>query len=197
MGSTAGLPCWVRICSIGPAHFQFNSTLASRIAGCDCNQLQPHSVTMRQLRPTSHAGATRSSNAVHTSFCVQHRQHHAAQSSAAPFISTARAASHRRAAPAPCRAEAAGSPATAEAPGTSGKSVPKAISWEMDFCSRPILDERGKKMWELLICDAERNFEHAIFFPNNKINSAEVSSDSTSTCTPPPRCAVFALGTAL
>ena len=36
------------------------------------------------------------------------------------------------------------------------------------------LDERGKKIWELLICDPERNFEFAQYFPNNKINSGEL-----------------------
>jgi hypothetical protein len=36
-------------------------------------------------------------------------------------------------------------------------------------------DERGKKMWELLICDETRSFEHAEFFPNNRINSVELA----------------------
>ena len=36
-------------------------------------------------------------------------------------------------------------------------------------------DERGKKMWELLIRDETRSFEHAEFFPNNRINSVELS----------------------
>jgi hypothetical protein len=59
---------------------------------------------------------------------------------------------------------------------TSGgpKAVPTSTEWEMDFCSRPIVDERGKKVWELLICDPTRSFEYAQYFPNNKINSAEV-----------------------
>lgn len=52
--------------------------------------------------------------------------------------------------------------------------VPKSKVWELDFCSRPLLDERGKKVWELLICDAGRTFTHAQYFPNNKINSAEL-----------------------
>lgn len=46
--------------------------------------------------------------------------------------------------------------------------------WELDFCSRPILDERNKKVWELIICDPERNFEYTEYFPNNKINSVQV-----------------------
>lgn len=53
-------------------------------------------------------------------------------------------------------------------------SVPKAEEWELDFCSRPILDERGKKLWELIICDPDRTFEHTQYFPNNKINSTQV-----------------------
>jgi len=49
-----------------------------------------------------------------------------------------------------------------------------ASVWEMDFCSRPILDERKKKVWELLICTPDRSFVHAEYFPNNKINSAQL-----------------------
>ncbi|KAF3781437.1 hypothetical protein EJ110_NYTH37074 [Nymphaea thermarum] len=43
--------------------------------------------------------------------------------------------------------------------------------WEIDFCSRPILDIRGKKMWELIVCDATVSLQFAKFFPNNVINS--------------------------
>ncbi|MFN7860657.1 MAG: Tab2/Atab2 family RNA-binding protein, partial [Pseudanabaena sp.] len=31
--------------------------------------------------------------------------------------------------------------------------------WELDFYSRPLLDANNKKIWELLICDRERQFE--------------------------------------
>jgi hypothetical protein len=74
-----------------------------------------------------------------------------------------------------CAAEpaaAAEPPAAAAAPGPKG--TPGAAAWELDFCSRPILDERGKKVWELLICDADRSFEYSAYFPNNRINSAEL-----------------------
>ncbi|EFJ49209.1 hypothetical protein VOLCADRAFT_74347 [Volvox carteri f. nagariensis] len=57
---------------------------------------------------------------------------------------------------------------------STGKAVPKSTVWEIDFCSRPLLDERGKKVWELLICDPERKFEYSEYFPNSKINSAEL-----------------------
>lgn len=56
-----------------------------------------------------------------------------------------------------------------------GKAVPTADTWELDFCSRPILDERGKKLWELIICDPTRSFEYSQYFPNNRINSTQVS----------------------
>lgn len=52
--------------------------------------------------------------------------------------------------------------------------LPTSTVWELDFCSRPILDERGKKVWELLICDPSRSFEYSRYFPNNKINSTEL-----------------------
>lgn len=41
---------------------------------------------------------------------------------------------------------------------------------------RPILDERGKKVWELLICDADRTWEYSEYFPNNKINSVSLKA---------------------
>ena len=73
-----------------------------------------------------------------------------------------------------CRAEIAGNAVEATTETSSQKGVPTSIIWELDFCSRPIVDERGKKVWELLICDPDRNFEYAQYFPNNKINSSEV-----------------------
>ncbi|RLM80834.1 uncharacterized protein C2845_PM12G12060 [Panicum miliaceum] len=49
---------------------------------------------------------------------------------------------------------------------------PEAIrEWELDFCSRPILDERGKKVWELVVCDATLSLQFTRYFPNNAINS--------------------------
>jgi len=70
---------------------------------------------------------------------------------------------------------------TAEEAGASPSAEPAAAppqsdSWELDFCSRPLLDERGKKVWELLISDASRSFVFARYFPNNKINSTELKA---------------------
>ncbi|XP_059649122.1 protein TAB2 homolog, chloroplastic [Cornus florida] len=49
---------------------------------------------------------------------------------------------------------------------------PEGISeWELDFCSRPILDIRGKKIWELLVCDNSLSLQYTKYFPNNVINS--------------------------
>lgn len=56
----------------------------------------------------------------------------------------------------------------------AASTVPTSDTWELDFCSRPLLDERGKKVWELLITDPERAFTYSQYFPNSKINSAEV-----------------------
>ena len=47
--------------------------------------------------------------------------------------------------------------------------------WQIDFCSRPLRDDRGKKVWELLVTDDARTFEHAEYFPNNRINSVELA----------------------
>ena len=43
--------------------------------------------------------------------------------------------------------------------------------WEVDFCSRPVKDEKGKKVWELIVTDNTRNLRYAEFFPSNRINS--------------------------
>ncbi|KAL6989698.1 Protein TAB2 chloroplastic [Sarracenia purpurea var. burkii] len=49
---------------------------------------------------------------------------------------------------------------------------PGSISeWELDFCSRPILDIRGKKIWELVVCDRSLSLQYTKYFPNNVINS--------------------------
>ncbi|CAL5057203.1 unnamed protein product [Urochloa decumbens] len=49
---------------------------------------------------------------------------------------------------------------------------PESIrEWELDFCSRPILDARGKKVWELVVCDATLSLQFTRYFPNNAINS--------------------------
>jgi hypothetical protein len=38
------------------------------------------------------------------------------------------------------------------------------------------LDVRGKKVWELLICDPSGRWVYSRYFPNNKINSTELKS---------------------
>lgn len=62
-------------------------------------------------------------------------------------------------------------PEEEEAPSTS---VPTFSTWELDFSSRPILDARGKKRWELLICSPDRSWVYSKWFPNNRINSTQV-----------------------
>lgn len=49
---------------------------------------------------------------------------------------------------------------------------PNEVSeWELDFCSRPIIDIRGKKVWELVVCDDSLSLQYTKYFPNNVINS--------------------------
>lgn len=57
-----------------------------------------------------------------------------------------------------------------------GQQTSTSTTWELDFCSRPILDERNKKVWELLVTDTNGSFTHSKFFPNNKINSTELKN---------------------
>jgi len=54
-----------------------------------------------------------------------------------------------------------------------------AIIWELDFYSRPILDERQKKLWELLICQSpigindttDSLYRYSEFTDNQQVNS--------------------------
>jgi hypothetical protein len=61
---------------------------------------------------------------------------------------------------------------TAELSYLDPETDPESISeWELDFCSRPILDIRGKKLWELVVCDSSLSLQYTKYFPNNVINS--------------------------
>lgn len=73
-----------------------------------------------------------------------------------------------------CRCEAAAVQQADTPAHDETSALPQSETWEMDFCSRPLLDERGKKVWELLICDPERKFQYSQYFPNSKINSVEL-----------------------
>lgn len=54
-----------------------------------------------------------------------------------------------------------------------------AIIWELDFYSRPLVDENNKKLWEVLICesplgvdrDPDTLFRYAKFCGNTEVNS--------------------------
>ncbi len=46
----------------------------------------------------------------------------------------------------------------------------------MDFYSRPVLDENGKKRWELLVCDRYRTKEYSQFCPPQTVNSEWIAS---------------------
>ncbi|NEQ39940.1 MAG: DUF1092 family protein, partial [Okeania sp. SIO3I5] len=54
-----------------------------------------------------------------------------------------------------------------------------AIIWELDFYSRPILDEKQKKLWELLICQSpiginettDSLYRYSEFTDNQQVNS--------------------------
>lgn len=51
--------------------------------------------------------------------------------------------------------------------------------WELDFYSRPVLDENGKKLWEVLLCegfadtstDPDQVFRYSKFLPSSEVNS--------------------------
>ncbi|NJS13221.1 MAG: DUF1092 family protein [Microcoleus sp. CSU_2_2] len=43
--------------------------------------------------------------------------------------------------------------------------------WQADFYRRPLQDEAGKPLWELLICDSARSFEFSAFCSQGDANS--------------------------
>lgn len=52
--------------------------------------------------------------------------------------------------------------------------------WELDFYSRPILDERKKKRWEILICEGMQSVEDdptELFRYSKFVSNSEVNSD--------------------
>ena len=54
-----------------------------------------------------------------------------------------------------------------------------AVNWELDFYSRPILDEKEKKLWEVLICDSQRRFEYSKFCHGSEANARWLSTALT------------------
>ncbi|XP_075478096.1 protein TAB2 homolog, chloroplastic [Primulina tabacum] len=64
-------------------------------------------------------------------------------------------------------------------PGTDPGSIKE---WQVDFCSRPILDIRGKKVWELVVCDESLSLQYTKYFPNNVINSVTLKDALVAIC---------------
>lgn len=56
--------------------------------------------------------------------------------------------------------------------------------WELDFYSRPILDEQGKKIWEILICESplkidsplDALFRYVTYCPSSEVNSVRLKA---------------------
>lgn len=73
--------------------------------------------------------------------------------------------------------------------------------WELDFYSRPVLDENDKKLWEVLLCEglvgtsaeADQLFRYSKFLPSSDVNSIvlkgaieEAIAEATSQGIAPP-----------
>lgn len=53
--------------------------------------------------------------------------------------------------------------------------------WELDFYSRPVLDERNKKRWEVLICEGLQSIEddpNELFRYSKYVSNSEVNSET-------------------
>ena len=69
--------------------------------------------------------------------------------------------------------------------------------WEIDFYSRPMLDENQKKLWELLVCErptttnrsTDSLFRYAQYCPSTTVNSiwlGEALSSAIAAAPAPP-----------
>ncbi|MCS7030777.1 MAG: Tab2/Atab2 family RNA-binding protein [Gloeomargarita sp. SKYG116] len=45
------------------------------------------------------------------------------------------------------------------------------VVWEVDFYTRPVVDDQGKKLWELLLCDPQGKNQVAQTCPPDQVNS--------------------------
>jgi hypothetical protein len=75
--------------------------------------------------------------------------------------------------------------------------------WELDFYSRPVLDDRNKKRWEVLICEspiridqpADNLFQYSKFCSNTEVNSVwlreAIEEAIAQAPTPPDRIRFF------
>jgi len=52
-----------------------------------------------------------------------------------------------------------------------------AVIWELDFYSRPVLDENQKRIWELLVCNSDRSFEWVQQCPAAEVNSTWLANE--------------------
>ncbi|MGG6238101.1 Tab2/Atab2 family RNA-binding protein [Nodosilinea sp. AN01ver1] len=79
--------------------------------------------------------------------------------------------------------------------------------WELDFYSRPVLDENQKKLWEVLLCeglvdsqtDSAQTFRYSQFVPSSEVNSitlkgaieAAIAEATSQGIMPPSRIRFF------
>jgi hypothetical protein len=49
------------------------------------------------------------------------------------------------------------------------------VIWQIDFYRRPLKDESGEKLWELLICDSMGDFNLSAFCPQSQANSTWIT----------------------
>jgi len=47
--------------------------------------------------------------------------------------------------------------------------------WQADFYRRPLQDDRGNTLWELVVCTVDRSFTASAFCPQSEANSAWIS----------------------
>lgn len=48
--------------------------------------------------------------------------------------------------------------------------------WQADFYRRPLQDEQGKPLWELVLCNGDRSFAYSAFCPQAEANSTWIAA---------------------
>jgi len=63
--------------------------------------------------------------------------------------------------------------------------------WQADFYRRPVVDDAGNPLWELVVCDRDRTVEHHTFCPQAEASSTWVMAQLKGLATLPSVIQVF------
>lgn len=150
MRAHAATALWVAAVGIAPATVAAAAGSVASVGGRGiATRVQPHALPVAQACVDAQCARAR-----------------AAPRAVARMASTPPPPSDAQAGP------AAGAPPSA-APRSARRGPPSPI-WELDLYTRPVTNDMGKKLWELLVCDSNGVMRHVEPLPSSLINSREL-----------------------